>query len=114
MKTLIAFCLAIVLMNACTKPCVEPNPDCIQSKIDHFKTSTNCTQNASVKMYGFQGKTVYVFDETQCKNVADGGAEIFDSNCNYLGLIGGIAGVTKINGVEFYENADYIKTVWHN
>jgi len=38
-------------------------------------------------------------------------SEVADSDCNSLGLLGGIAGNTIINGEEF-SNAKFIKTTW--
>jgi hypothetical protein len=38
-------------------------------------------------------------------------SEVYDSNCNSLGFLGGIAGNAKINGEEF-SNATLVKTIW--
>lgn len=85
---------------------------CIQSHIETFKKSPLCDQSASVKEYLFMEKKVYVFDEGNC--CCDRAASVLDINCSSLGILGGIAGITKINGVDFASNAVYIKTLWKN
>jgi hypothetical protein len=39
-------------------------------------------------------------------------ATVFSENCEKLGILGGFAGNTKINGVEFGQIAVKIKTLW--
>ncbi|OQY95962.1 MAG: hypothetical protein B6D37_04170 [Sphingobacteriales bacterium UTBCD1] len=87
-------------------------PSCIQTQIESFKQSSLCDKTATVKQYEFLGKTVYVFDEGGC--CCDRAASVVDENCNSLGILGGIAGITKINGVVFSDSAVYRRTIWHN
>ncbi|MGZ3923670.1 MAG: DUF6970 domain-containing protein [Flavisolibacter sp.] len=86
--------------------------ECIQSKIEAFKKSETLCTGAAVKEYSFQGKVVYVFETVTC--IADGGADVYDSNCNYLGTIGGFTGNVNIGGVDFGKNARYRATIWSN
>jgi hypothetical protein len=107
MKLLTSICLVFLLIG-CEKS--NPVPDCIELKIDGFKSSALCS-NASIMEYSFQGEPVYVFSHGNCP---DGVAGVLDRNCNSLGYLGGIIGNTKIKGVDFGANAQYIRTLWHN
>jgi hypothetical protein len=84
-------------------------PDCIKKLIKH-SSGLNCETGAFVNLYSFQGQNVYVFDPGPCG--ADMAATVYSENCENLGLLGGLAGNTKINGVEFGQVAVKIKTVW--
>ena len=109
MKTLISICLGMALLSCKKNSHVS---DCIESKVDEFKSSVVCPNGASVKEYSFQGKLVYVFANGDC--ISDGDASVFDADCEYLSSLGGFAGNTKIKGVDFGENANYKRTIWHN
>jgi hypothetical protein len=42
-------------------------------------------------------------------------ATVNNENCETIGILGGLeAGNTKINGVEFYQVAKFIKTIWRD
>jgi hypothetical protein len=109
MRIVGSICLFFILLGC--KKSVSPS-DCMQSKVDEFKSSVLCTSDASVKEYSFQNKFVYVFTEGYC--VSDWQESVYDMDCSYLGYLGGFGGATKINGVDFYSNAKYKRTVWHN
>ncbi|MFY0687927.1 MAG: hypothetical protein JXQ90_12220 [Cyclobacteriaceae bacterium] len=81
-------------------------PGCIQQEIDEM---TTCGEEAAVEEYLFQNDTVFVFHMGNCP---DAGSSVLDSECNYLGLLGGIAALREINGVDFWENATLIRVVW--
>jgi hypothetical protein len=108
MRLFISIYLLFVLVS-CKK--FNQISDCIDSKVKEFKTSVNF-QGASVQEYNFQGQFVYVFDDGS--SVVDGMAAVYDGNCEYLGGLGGFTGNSKINGVNFYSNAKYRRTIWHN
>jgi hypothetical protein len=108
MKRIIFICLIFILAG-CKK--YGPLSECIQSKVNEFRTSVHF-QNASIKEYVFQEQLAYVFDNGSA--VVDGASDVYDGHCNYLGSLGGFAGITKINGVEFSFNAEYKRTIWHN
>lgn len=92
----------------------EPSlPDCISTMTATFvKSEQTCPTHASVKAYSFQSREVYVFDPGDCG--ADMAMDVYDDRCEYLGMLGGIAGLSKINGVEFISNATYLRTIWKN
>lgn len=83
-------------------------PDCIMSKA---KTETRDTKSvyASILEYEFQSGIVYVFD-LEAGN-ADAKADIYRSDCVYLGYLGGIEGNRQINGEDF-SNAVFKRKVW--
>lgn len=87
-------------------------PGCIEDKIYTFKASVICDHGAYVALYSFNDKDVYLFFEGYCG--ADLGATVYSSDCLRLGFLGGISGNTFIQGVNFYNNARYIKRIWEN
>lgn len=83
-------------------------PECIMDRIENNDNELFC-DDANVKAYTFQQKTVYVFDAGTCG--ADFSYPVLDADCNTLGFLGGFQGNTKINGEEF-SNAVFVRTVW--
>lgn len=104
--------LFFTLFTACTakKNSGESNgtPACINKAITEF-SKRECRQGLSVKEYTFQGKRVFVFDQSMCGN--DMTSDVVDENCKPLGMLGGFAGNVKINGEDF-SNALLVRTVW--
>ncbi len=92
---------------------IEPGtPNCIKTKIKAFsKSEVLCASGKSVNKYSFQDRIVFVFDPGTCG--ADMAADVYDSECNYLGFLGGIAGNSEINGEEF-SIAVFKGVVWKN
>ena len=101
--------LIITINSSCTKLDIEEvTPHCIIEKIKEFNKTSLC-EDAKVEKYSFQEKIVYVFDQGNCG--ADMSADVIDSECNYLGYLGGLDGNGEING-ENFTNAVFIKTIW--
>ena len=102
----------IFIMMACQKDDFGLS-DCLNEKITEFKNGdfacSDVEDGANVKEYEFQGVKVYVFDPGTCG--ADLFSEVIDEDCNTMGNLGGIAGLSEINGINFSE-AELIKTVW--
>jgi hypothetical protein len=97
------------MMSACSKSDLDKDlPACLQDKISGFRSQSLCA-DASVKEYRFQAQTVFVFDHGSCG--ADLTAEVVDMQCQPLGSLGGIAGNTRINGIDF-SAATWVRTVW--
>jgi hypothetical protein len=86
----------------------EGTPECMRKKIKQYAKGQGC-DDRSVGSYEFQGKVVYVMSSGTCG--ADMGADVFDEQCNLLGMLGGITGNTTINGGDF-SKAIFIETVW--
>lgn len=98
-----------IFFGSCRKFIIpEATPECIKEKVIIFKSDIAC-EDAKVKQFSFQGKTVFTFDPGTCG--ADEITEIFDKDCNFIGALGGIIGNTKINNEEF-SNAIFMRTVW--
>jgi hypothetical protein len=87
-------------------------PGCIADKIREFRKNPVCDSGASVSLYLLNGENVYVFSDGTCG--ADMGASVYSEECNSLGFLGGISGNTIIQGVKFYDEADFIKWIWKN
>lgn len=109
-RIFIAIFLLLIIIGC--KRSVDPVAVCMQSKVYEFKFQQTCPSGAAVKEYIFQNATVYVFVDGNC--IADGGASVWDANCNYLGYLGGLIANSKINGIDFYANAQYKRMLWHN
>ena len=107
--------LIVILFSLSISGCKKNSydaPGCIEDKIDAFKVSVVCDHGAYVALYSFNDKDVYVFYEGYCG--ADLGAQVYSSDCLYLGFLGGLTGNTFIQGVNFYNNARFIKRIWEN
>ena len=99
----------ILLLTACEK--IDKDcPDCILKQTREFIKGLHCDKGASVGQFLFQGEYVYVFYQGACG--ADMSSSVLDQNCEYIGHLGGFAGNTKINGIEFSENAIFQKYIW--
>lgn len=104
-----AFLLLIATLTGCTKLDIESGtPKCIVKEIKRFNKKSAC-EHANVKEYSFQGKTVYLFEPGACG--ADLTSDVFRSDCQKIGYIGGLAGNGQVNGGDFY-TATFLRTVW--
>ena len=102
-----------VAISSCDKKESGNIPECIQTIIDDFgKIESTCTTGAYVDEYNFQEKIVYVFDPGICGD--DMASDVYDSNCNYLGYLGGFIGNDTINGESFSNHAIFRETIWEN
>ena len=112
-RLLFPFLFYAFVILSCNKTNSENIPQCIQTKIEEFgKNQSTCPTGAKVDEYKFQEKTVYVFDPGLCGD--DMASDVYDSNCNYLGFLGGIMGNDTINGNSFSNKAIYQERVWEN
>lgn len=90
--------LTLPIFLSCKKDVPVLNvPDCIQERIILF--SQNPCEKKRVQSYHFQNKVVYSFDQIECG--PDGWRDIYDSDCNYLGLLGGFGSIRTIDGEDF-------------
>ena len=108
----ILFAFVICAVSSCGED-AEPEPTepaCITTKIDEFKEDQFACENASVKLYIFQGQEVYVFTQGIC--IADGGTEVLLEDCSSLCFLGGIAGLQDCNGDLFFDVAEELETLW--
>ena len=113
MKTLYLSFSLLIIFSACKKNNLEKAPECIQNMIGEFeKNGSTCTDGAKVDKYNFIEKTVYVFDPGLCGD--DMASDVYDSNCEYLGFLGGFIGNDTIDGESFSDQATYQETVWEN
>jgi len=105
------FFYSIILLSlSCEKTEVDV-PNCIHDKIESYsKNPTLCDSGATVEEYLFQSELVYVFNPGTCG--ADMGADVFTESCENIGFLGGIAGNTIIQGVQFYEESVFQRVVW--
>ena len=100
--------LIIACLTSCSIDLPEGTPGCLNEKIKEFKKEKSCDQK-NVDQYTFQGMTVFVFGRNCCCDFA---SDVLDNGCNVLGSLGGIAGKTDINGVNFYQTSSFVRTIW--
>jgi hypothetical protein len=102
LASLLAFCSCEKIDKDC--------PECIRELAREYAKRPICDSGASVGQMLFQGEYVYVFYEGSCG--ADMASSVINQNCEFLGNLGGFAGNTKINGIEFSVNAVFQKYIW--
>jgi hypothetical protein len=83
-------------------------PSAMKEIIQKFSANPPC-KDAHVDEFDFQGKTVYTLHPGTCG--ADMGTEVYDSGGKKLGMLGGFAGKTSINGEDF-DKAVFKRTIW--
>ena len=103
--TLMTF-IFLGLLSGCCEDILPGVPDCIEDQIREFRKDP--CDDKQVNLYRFQNQNVYVFGIDCC---CDAGSAVWDAECNQLGILGGFAGNTEING-EAFSNAEFILTVW--
>ena len=83
-------------------------PECINDLIEQEKKE-GCADG--MDEYLFNGQLVYVF--TQAEPIcSDFGSPVYDEQCTQLCFIGGIAGLTICQDVNFNQNATFKRTIW--
>lgn len=106
--------IVLLICSLCLCSCTRLNIDDsvsaeVKSKIRSWSRSGTCT-NASASEYYFVNQTVYVLDPGTCG--ADMQALVIDVDANTLGTLGGIAGETRVQNINFDSAAVFVKTVW--
>ena len=87
----------------------EGTPECVEQLIKDFNSETDCIAGVDVRKYEFQGGDVYLFNASDCS--VETGNEVYDSECNSLGFVGGSDDNQIINGEDF-SNAVLISVIW--
>ncbi|NOQ74690.1 MAG: hypothetical protein GQ574_21940 [Crocinitomix sp.] len=108
--TCIIILLAIVSCNNKHPQIVEP--PCVADQVIYFSENEACDTGASVREYNFEKDVVYVFDHGICP--ADFEHAVVNYDCDTIGYLGGLAENTEINGKEFYEKAEFVRTLFEN
>jgi hypothetical protein len=109
MKYLLTILLTSIFLSGCEKDDFEYIPACLAEEIAYL-TKYSCEGNVGIVEYFFQSTVVYFIDPGHCFDDQD--YDIIDSDCEVLGTLGGIVGKSKINGVDFFKNAVFLKVVW--
>jgi len=106
--------LSVVILSLLTWSCgsrLPGGPACLPAALDAFQTWC-CASSAHVDEYHFQGQPVYLFEPGTCG--ADMPTYVLDAQCDTLGFLGGFAGSTQIQGLDFASNSSFQGTIWHN
>ena len=110
MKTLLRI-LSLTLLTWSCGSRIQRVPECLTTSLEGFQ-SWCCASTAHVDEYQFQGKLVYLFDPGTCG--ADMPTYVLDTQCDTLGFLGGFAGFTEIQGLDFAAHSSFQGTIWHN
>lgn len=99
-----------ISISSCNKEEIaDGTPACIEQLIKEFNSETDCIVAVDVRKYEFQEENVYLFKPGDCGG--DMGSEIYDSECNSIGFLGGADENQIINGEDF-SNAVLISVIW--
>ncbi len=86
MNYILTFCFTNLLIFS---SCKKHDQTCIEELFDGFKTNSGCFES-QIDEYLFSNKTVYVFENQFC--CCDHTSDVYDTDCNNLGFLGGIQG----------------------
>ncbi len=101
----ILYALLTVAVLSCSKKDLGSEvPGCVREIISELEANDNVREGTTVSEYLFERRHVYV---QNMGNVAF----VYDENCDTIGLLGGFAGNTKVNGQDF-ANAKFIREIW--
>lgn len=100
----------ILLSSFLLLSCSEDTPDCISEQIASFKVNQIDCRGATIIKYEFKGEEVYAFSDGQC--ISDGGTQIWDSACNSVCFLGGIAGFQLCMNTDFFEEAIALEEIY--
>lgn len=98
---------SVLVLASCSN---EFDSDCQEAQADVFKTNMLDCSGASIIKYEFEGRDVYAFTDGQC--LSDGGVSIIDESCTTICFLGGIAGFTECDGIDFYAEAEQKEVIW--
>ncbi|HAB35778.1 MAG TPA: hypothetical protein DCE58_04165 [Cryomorphaceae bacterium] len=110
MKTFSISCLCMAFLSGCA-PRLSSGPKCLPDALTAFQTWC-CASGAHLDKYSFQGQPVYLFEPGTCG--ADMPTYVLDQHCDTLGFLGGFAGFTQIQGIDFASNASFQGSIWKN
>ncbi|MDC0304173.1 hypothetical protein OAL15_04085 [Flavobacteriales bacterium] len=108
MKQLILGITVFLMAASCNQ---SKSNQCIHNRITNFGTEI-CASGATAKRYTVQGNTTYAIHPGNY--LADGADEILNAHFEVVGIVGGIAGITDVNGENYYDNARLEETLWQN
>lgn len=117
-KIALLFGLVLLTLQSCV---VEINENgnggntyysCVDEEIDYFANHIACFEYAKVDKYRFQGEIVYAFYPGGCTNGER--TEIYSEGCYNIGFLGGAHNNKFVNGLNFYNHAQFITTIWYN
>ena len=109
MKYIIPLLLISVFLFSCEKddhPCLPPCLAPIIGDIAEYP----CDSTGRIIQYKFMKDMVYYIDPGFC--YFDQLYDVIDSDCEVIGQLGGISGISTINDVEFFDNAEFIAVIW--
>jgi hypothetical protein len=112
MKFLCISVIAIFIISCNNKQPQIVEPPCVADQVTYFSENEACETGASVLEYEFQNEVVYVFNHGEC--IADHASAVVNYDCDTLGFLGGFAGNTEINGKDFYNKAELVRTLFEN
>jgi hypothetical protein len=108
--------VAVLFMsfNCCQKTELSGEiPNCIQQKVDEFAgNASSCETGKTVYRYVFKDQFVFVFNPGNCG--ADMMSDVYDSKCNLICGLGGIAGNDICLDENFSKQAEDETLIWED
>lgn len=105
----LALAIVSLFLISCGKARMENIPECIQDKIDVFKSLPKGNPPQSIIEYTYKGKRVFYVPPQCC----DQYSYLFDENCNLLGHPGGgFSGAGDGKLPDFFSEAKDPKVIW--
>jgi hypothetical protein len=107
MKNILIFSIALFFLS-CNDDGPRDIPLCIDQEIEVFEEFA--CPGGDLTIWNFDGDEVYCFNQGNC--LADGSAYIYDEQCNLICTLGGFAGNTLCQGLDWNSNATYLELVY--
>ncbi len=105
-KFLLPLFMGLLLFLACSD---DNTTECIEDRINAFQSQAEWCTGASIIKYEFNGREVYAFAHGQC--ISDGATSVYDDECNEVCFLGGVAGFTDCEGLNFWNTATQIEII---
>lgn len=112
MKNLILLSLLLVIgLFSCGDDSTTELPACIDAELQAF-IPQGCPGTSDLTLWRFRGQDVYCFNYGACDGPSF--ADIFDSNCNLICVLGGDTNNNDCDGDAWDANATFVELLFQN
>ena len=110
MKQLSIFLTLFLALQSCNNTdCIDPMAsDCINQKIEAFKTQHQNNSNRFIEKAAYKGQLVFIFDDC---TVCDGPATVLNNSCDTLGILCGECFQSNFQK-DFWKKAKNKERIW--
>ncbi len=85
-------------------------PACFTELYDLFTDEFDDCPETKIIVYEFDGREVIAFEQGIC--ISDAGINVYETDCEEICFLGGIAGIFECDGINFSENAVLKNIIW--